>query len=265
VEIEIESESESESEPEIPPKVHFIKDQLFGRMGYMRDTTVRAAEERPANPPAKVIFVQRYDPASSFKDLEEHFAQYGTVTKSNFSRKFGFVCFEKVWSAKKAVAECHGSNLFDSEKGLNVEFSQKQPDEVGVARPLLERRERRDSRDSRGRGEDNVRDSDRNTGFVGRPANPPAKVIFVQRYDPASSFKDLEEHFAQYGTVTKSNFSRKFGFVCFEKVESAKKAVAECHGSNLFDSEKGLNVEFSQKQPDEVGVARPLLERRERR
>ena len=107
-------------------------------MSYMKDATGRAAEERPANPPAKVIFVQRYDPASSFKDLQEHFAQYGTITKSDFSRKFGFVCFQEVESAKKAVAECHGSNLFDSEKGLNVEFSQKQPDEV------LERRERRE-------------------------------------------------------------------------------------------------------------------------
>ncbi|TVU08003.1 hypothetical protein EJB05_41385 [Eragrostis curvula] len=177
------------------------------------------------------VFVKNLEPNIDSKSLHEMFSPFGTILSCKVvtdsfgqSKGYGFVQFEVEESAQDAI------------NGLNGMLANGSKIFVG----LFKRR------------------SDREVKFTN---------VYIKNLPPEFSDDDLRQQFAPFGEITSAavmrdaeGASRGFGFVNFEKPESAAEAVQKLNGKSISD--KVLYVGRAQKKEERRAELRAKFEHR---
>ena len=181
------------------------------------------------------IYVKNLPPTIDKHDLCDMFSIYGTVLSCKVvqdqegnSKRYGYIHFENVEDAQKAIAALDGKQL--GEEGAEGEGAAKK---LHVAM------------------------------FVARSARSTEDKwtnLFVKQFPEFWTEEDLKTHFEPYGEIASLCLSRdaegksmKFAFVNFTDHENAKKCIDELHGKK---HELPEGAEVKEGEPTELYVAK---------
>ena len=92
---------------------------------------------------------------------------------------------------------------------------------------------------------------------IGNSREKPENNIFVKNIPREVTAKQFHDHFSQYGLIVSAKIAEDeegdslgYGYVLYDKSESAKKAIEECHGKPWKDSKMKLYVcQLERKRP----------------
>jgi len=182
------------------------------------------------------IYIKNLDPSIQSQDLYDNFSQFGTILsckveldENSKSKGFGYVHFEEVEAANKAISQINGIEL----EGKKVQVM-----------PFQTKKQRSSS-----------------TGVV-KFTN-----IYIKNVPSQISEKDLAETFSQFGKVTscvvmtdENGTGKGFGFLNFDTAEAAAKAVEALHEKD-FHGQK-LYVARAQKKAERAQQLRKQFEER---
>ena len=180
------------------------------------------------------IYIKDLHESIQSQDLYDSFSQFGNILSCKVeteidgkSKGFGYVHFESVESAKKAIEGINGVEL--EGKVVHVfEFQTKKQ-----------------------RGASNV---------------PKFTNVYIKNLNPKVTEKDVDEKFKQFGKITSlvlmqnKTINKAFGFINYETPEEAQKAV-----ENLNDVEfmgERLYVSKAQKRSERLNELRKQFEQR---
>ena len=181
------------------------------------------------------IYVKNLPPTIDKHDLCDMFSIYGTVLSCKVvqdqegnSKRYGYIHFENVEDAQKAIAALDGKQL--GEEGAEGEGAAKK---LHVAM------------------------------FVARSARSTEDKwtnLFVKQFPEFWTEEDLKTHFEPYGEIASLCLSRdaegksmKFAFVNFTDHENAKKCIDELNGKK-YELPEGAEVK--EGEPTELYVAK---------
>ncbi|KAM6540771.1 hypothetical protein CsatB_005218 [Cannabis sativa] len=182
------------------------------------------------------VFVKNLSESTNEDDLNRIFGEFGEITSvvvmrdaDGKSRCFGFVNFENVEDAMRAVEALNGKKIDDKEWY------------VGKAQKKSEREV-----ELKVKFEQSMKEaSDKYQG-----AN-----LYVKNLDDTVSDEKLKELFSQFGTITSckvmrdpNGVSRGSGFVAFSTPEEASRALLEMNGKMIVS--KPLYVALAQRKED---------------
>uniref|UniRef100_A0A6N2MGX6 PABP n=1 Tax=Salix viminalis TaxID=40686 RepID=A0A6N2MGX6_SALVM len=163
------------------------------------------------------VYVKNLAESTTDEDLKNIFGEHGTITSAvvmrdadGKSKCFGFVNFENVDDAAKAVEALNG-NKFDDKEWY-----------VGKAQKKSER-----EFEMKGRFDQSMESVDKYQ----------ALNLYIKNLDDSINDEKLKELFSDFGTITSckvmrdpSGISRGSGFVAFSTPEEASRALAEMNG-----------------------------------
>ncbi|KAF7840819.1 polyadenylate-binding protein 2-like [Senna tora] len=182
------------------------------------------------------VFVKNLSDSTSDEDLKKIFGEFGTITSAvvmrdgdGKSKCFGFVNFENVDDAARAVEALNGKKIDDREWY------------VGKAQKKSER-----ELELKVRFEQSMKEAaDKYKG-----AN-----LYVKNLDDGISDDKFKELFTPFGTITSckvmrdpNGISRGSGFVAFSTPEEASRALLEMNGKMIVS--KPLYVALAQRKED---------------
>ncbi|GMH39880.1 hypothetical protein BSKO_07784 [Bryopsis sp. KO-2023] len=147
------------------------------------------------------------------------FKDYGEITSAMLAKEqskglkgFGFVNLKDPVAAAKAVKEMNGKEI-DGVK-VYVAAAQKKAERRKLLEERFEKRRREVQEATQG------------------------KNLYIKHLDAAVTDADLQKLFSKFGTITSAKVmsdeegkSRCFGFVCFNSMESASRALSEMNNS----------------------------------
>ncbi|KAL9143806.1 hypothetical protein ABFS82_14G257900 [Erythranthe guttata] len=182
------------------------------------------------------VFVKNLAESTTDDDLKTAFGEYGTITSSvvmrdadGKSRCFGFVNFENVDDAAKAVEALNGKKIDDKEWF------------VGKAQKKSEREQ-----ELKSKFEQTSREAVEKFQGVN---------LYVKNLDDGIDDEKLKELFAEFGTITSckvmrdpSGISRGSGFVAFSSAEEASRALSDMNGKMVVS--KPLYVALAQRKEE---------------
>jgi len=156
------------------------------------------------------IFIKNLDPALGFKDLYDHFSEFGNILSCKValneatgqSKGYGFVHFETEASAKAAIEKCNNKKIGSKEVFVG---------------PFIPKKQR-------------VQHMEKSWTNV-----------YVKDIDPEVTDEEFQKLFEQFGPVNsplikrneKTGLSEGYGFVNFLKHEDAKVAAEKLNGYKL--------------------------------
>ncbi|KAG5251249.1 polyadenylate-binding protein [Salix suchowensis] len=181
------------------------------------------------------VYVKNLAESTTDEDLKNIFGEHGTITSAvvmrdadGKSKCFGFVNFENVDDAAKAVEALNG-NKFDDKEWY-----------VGKAQKKSER-----EFEMKGRFEQSMESVDKYQ----------ALNLYIKNLDDSINDEKLKELFSDFGTITSckvmrdpSGISRGSGFVAFSTPEEASRALAEMNGKLVVS--KPLYVAPAQRKEE---------------
>ncbi|XP_011017176.1 PREDICTED: polyadenylate-binding protein 8-like [Populus euphratica] len=181
------------------------------------------------------IYVKNLSESTTDEDLKSIFGEYGAITSAvvmrdadGKSKCFGFVNFENVDDAAKAVEALNGKKFDDKEWY------------VGKAQKKSER-----ELELKGRFEQSMESVEKYQ----------AVNLYIKNLDDSVNDEKLKELFSDFGTITSckvmrdpSGISRGSGFVAFSTPEEASRALAEMNGKMVVS--KPLYVAPAQRKEE---------------
>ncbi|PON33633.1 Polyadenylate binding protein [Parasponia andersonii] len=182
------------------------------------------------------VFVKNLSESTNEEDLSRIFGEFGELTSvvvmrdaDGKSRCFGFVNFENVDDAARAVESLNGKK-FDDKEWFVGKAQKKSEREVELKLKF----------------EQSMKEAaDKYQG-----AN-----LYIKNLDDSISDEKLKELFSQYGTITSckvmrdpNGISRGSGFVAFSTPEEASRALVEMNGKMVVS--KPLYVALAQRKED---------------
>ncbi|KAK6916421.1 Polyadenylate-binding protein/Hyperplastic disc protein [Dillenia turbinata] len=182
------------------------------------------------------VFVKSLSESTTDEDLKITFGEFGTITSAvvmrdgdGKSKCFGFVNFENVDDAARAVEALNGKKFDDKEWY------------VGKAQKKSER-----EFELKLRFEQSMKEAvDKYQGVN----------LYIKNLDDSISDDNLKELFSQFGTITSckvmrdpNGMSRGSGFVAFSTPEEASKAMVEMNGKMV--ASKPLYVALAQRKEE---------------
>ncbi|KAH9692404.1 polyadenylate-binding protein 8 [Citrus sinensis] len=204
------------------------------------------------------VFVKNLDESTTDEDLKKIFGEYGTITSAvvmrdgdGKSKCFGFVNFENVDDAAKAVDALNGKKFDDREWY------------VGKAQKKSEREQ-----ELKGQFEQAMKETvDKFQGLN----------LYIKNLGDSIDDEKLKELFSEFGTITSckvmrdpSGISKGSGFVAFSTPEEASRALAEMNGKMIVskplyvavaqrkeERRARLQAQFSQMRPVAMGPSVP--------
>lgn len=183
------------------------------------------------------IYIKDLHPSIQSQDLYDNFSQFGTILSCKVeteidgrSKGFGYVHFENVEAAKKAIEGINGMEI--EGKVVHVFEFQTKKQRLG--------------------GSQNI---------------PRFTNIFVKNLNPKVTEKDLTEKFSEYGKITSlvimydnNNVSKGFGFINYSTSEEAQKAVESAHETEFVGQK--IYVAKAQKRSERLNELRKQFEQR---
>jgi len=183
------------------------------------------------------IYIKDLHPNITSQDLYDNFSQFGTILSCKVeteldgrSKGFGYVHFESVEAAKKAIEGIDGMEI--EGKVVHVFEFQSKKQRLG------------------------------NTFNVPKFTN-----IYIKNLNSQISEKELENKFSEYGKITSiflkkdnNNSSLGFGFINYSNFEEAQKAVTMAHDTEFFG--KKIYVAKAQKRAERLNELRKQFEQR---
>lgn len=183
------------------------------------------------------IYIKDLHPSIQSQDLYDNFSQFGTILSCKVeteldgrSKGFGYVHFENVEAAKKAIEGVNGMEI--EGKVVHVFEFQTKKQRLG--------------------GSQNV---------------PRFTNIFVKNLNPKVNEKELQEKFSEYGKITSlvimydnNNVSKGFGFINYSSSEEAQRSVEKAHDTE-FHGQK-IYVAKAQKKSERLNELRKQFEQR---
>lgn len=183
------------------------------------------------------IYIKDLHPSIQSQDLYDNFSQFGTILSCKVeteldgrSKGFGYVHFESVEAAKKAIEGVNGMEI--EGKVVHVFEFQTKKQRLG--------------------GSQNI---------------PRFTNIFVKNLNPKVTEKELTEKFSEYGKITSlvimydnNNVSKGFGFINYSSSEEAQRAVEQAHETE-FQGQK-IYVAKAQKKSERLNELRKQFEQR---
>lgn len=183
------------------------------------------------------IYIKDLHPSIQSQDLYDNFSQFGTILSCKVeteldgrSKGFGYVHFENVEAAKKAIEGINGMEI--EGKVVHVFEFQTKKQRLG--------------------GSQNI---------------PRFTNIYVKNLNPKVSEKELNEKFSEYGKITSlvinfdnNNVSKGFGFINYSSSEEAQNAVEKAHDTE-FQGQK-IYVAKAQKRSERLNELRKQFEQR---
>ncbi|KAI3448122.1 hypothetical protein Pfo_004787 [Paulownia fortunei] len=191
------------------------------------------------------VFVKNLSESTTEEDLQKIFGEFGTISSTvvmrnedGMSKCFGFVNFENVDDAARAVESLNG------EKIDNKEWY------VGRAQKKSER-----ELELKYRFEQSVKEAvDKSQG----------SNLYVKNLDDSIGDDKLKELFSPFGSITSckvmrdpKGISRGCGFVAFSSSEEASRALSEMNGKMIVG--KPLYVALAQRKEDRRARLQVLL------
>jgi len=184
------------------------------------------------------VFVKNFADKLDDAKFREMFEKYGPISSCTVmkdgegkSRGFGFVSFENLDDAERAVNELNGSDVPDSDLKLTVCRAQKKAEREAELSRVYEQLK-----------------AERLQRYQG-------VNLYVKNLDESVDSDELRTNFEQHGAIASakvmlddSGRSKGFGFVCFEKPDDATKAVVEMNNRML--KSKPLYVALAQRKED---------------
>lgn len=183
------------------------------------------------------IYIKDLHPSIQSQDLYDNFSQFGTILSCKVeteldgrSKGFGYVHFESVEAARKAIEGVNGMEI--EGKVVHVFEFQTKKQRLG--------------------GSQNI---------------PRFTNIFVKNINPKVSEKELHEKFSEYGKITSlvimydsNNLSKGFGFINYGSSEEAQRSVERAHDTD-FQGQK-IYVAKAQKKSERLNELRKQFEQR---
>jgi len=184
------------------------------------------------------IYIKDLAPNIESRDLYDTFSQFGHILSCKVeteidgnelkSKGFGYVHFESIEAAKKAISSVDGIEL-EGKKVHVFEFQTK-----------------------------------KQRGY--NPNQPKFTNIFIKNLNPKVTEKELNEKYSEFGKITSlvvmqdKRLGKGFAFINFETPESAQKAVENTHDTE-FQNFK-LYVAKAQKRTERLNELRKQFEQR---
>ncbi|KAL9359593.1 hypothetical protein Peur_047716 [Populus x canadensis] len=192
-------------------------------------------DSAPSNIKFNNIYVKNLAESTTDEDLKSIFEEHGAITSAvvmrdadGKSKCFGFVNFENVDDAAKAVEALNGKKFDDKEWY------------VGKAQKKSER-----ELELKGRFEQSMESVEKYQ----------AVNLYIKNLDDSVNDEKLKELFSDFGTITSckvmhdpSGISRGSGFVAFSTPEEASRALAEMNGKMVVS--KPLYVAPAQRKEE---------------
>jgi len=183
------------------------------------------------------IYIKDLHPTIQSQDLYDNFSQFGTILSCKVeteldgrSKGFGYVHFESVEAAKKAMEGVDGMEI--EGKVVHVFDFQNKKQRLGSSLNV-----------------------------------PKFTNIYIKNLNPQISEKELENKFSEYGKITSiflkkdnNKMSLGFGFINYSTFEEAQKAVTMAHDTEIFG--KKIYVAKAQKRAERLNELRKQFEQR---
>ncbi|PRW39211.1 serine arginine-rich splicing factor RS40-like isoform X1 isoform A [Chlorella sorokiniana] len=149
------------------------------------------------------VYVGNYEYDASERELERTFEKYGDVDRVEFKSGFCFVYYKDKRDAEDCIHALDGREWGRLRRRLRVEFA---------------------------KNDANVRERERSR----RSGAEPNRTLFVAGFDPRSiRTRDIERAFEEFGRLVRCEIKKSFSFVEFERLEDAKEACEQLHGSRI--------------------------------
>uniref|UniRef100_A0A2K6NWB4 RRM domain-containing protein n=1 Tax=Rhinopithecus roxellana TaxID=61622 RepID=A0A2K6NWB4_RHIRO len=197
--------------------------------GFVHFETQEAAERFTS------VYVKNFGEDMDDETLKDLFGKFGPTLnvkvmtdESGKSKGFGFVSFERLEDAQKAVDEMNGKEL--NGKQIYVGRAQKKVKRQTELKRKFEQMK-----------QDGI------TRYHG-------VNLYVKNLDDGIDDERLRKEFSPFGTITSAKVmmeggcSKRFGFVCFSSPEEATKAVTEMNGRIV--ATKPLYVALAQRKEE---------------
>eukprot|EP01091_Cochliopodium_minus_P013622 TRINITY_DN442_c0_g1_i3.p1 TRINITY_DN442_c0_g1~~TRINITY_DN442_c0_g1_i3.p1 ORF type:complete len:557 (-),score=200.65 TRINITY_DN442_c0_g1_i3:89-1759(-) len=183
------------------------------------------------------IYIKDLHPSIQSQDLYDNFSQFGTILSCKVeteldgrSKGFGYVHFENVEAAKKAIEGINGMEI--EGKVVHVFEFQTKKQRLG--------------------GSQNI---------------PRFTNIFVKNLNPKVTEKELTEKFSEYGKITSlvimydnNNVTKGFGFINYSSSEEAQRSVEKAHDTEFLGQK--IYVAKAQKRSERLNELRKQFEQR---
>ncbi|KAF7152854.1 hypothetical protein RHSIM_Rhsim01G0151600 [Rhododendron simsii] len=167
------------------------------------------------------IFVGNLDFDARQSEVERLFGRYGRVERVDIKSGFAFIYMEDERDAEDAIRRLDRIEFGRKGRRIRVEWTKQ---ERGVRRP-----------DSSRRSSSNTR---------------PSKTLFVINFDTVHTrTRDLERHFEPYGKILNVRIRKNFGFIQYESLEDATRALDATNMSKLLD--RVISVEYAVRDDDD--------------
>ncbi|KAI3431467.1 hypothetical protein D9Q98_004519 [Chlorella vulgaris] len=158
------------------------------------------------------VYVGNYEYDASERELERTFDKYGPVDRVEYKSGFCFVHYQDKRDAEDAIHALDGKEWGRLRRRLRVEFA---------------------------KNDANVREREK----ARRNSAEPNRTLFVAGFDPRGvRTRDLEKAFEEFGRLARCEIKKTFSFVEFEKIEDAKEACEQLHGTRINGRE--ITVEY---------------------
>ncbi|EFN53940.1 hypothetical protein CHLNCDRAFT_25380 [Chlorella variabilis] len=158
------------------------------------------------------VYVGNYEYDASERELERTFDKYGPVERVEYKSGFCFVHYKDKRDAEDAIHALDGREWGRLRRRLRVEFA---------------------------KNDANVREREK----ARRNSADPNRTLFVAGFDPRGiRTRDIEKAFEEFGRLVRCEIKKTFSFVEFERIEDAKEACEQLHGSRINGRE--ITVEY---------------------
>ncbi|KAK9863604.1 hypothetical protein WJX84_000557 [Apatococcus fuscideae] len=164
------------------------------------------------------VFCGNFEYGATPREIERLFDRYGVIDRIDMKTGFAFVYMKDDRDAEDAIRALDRREFGYRRRRLRVEWAKGDGD--------VKRRE-----------------------DLRRRQTKPTTTLFVVNFDVENTTeRDLERHFEQFGKLTRVQIKRNYAFIQYDEVESATKAVDNCHLSRLAG--RTISVEYVAREAD---------------
>ena len=194
------------------------------------------------NHPENNIFIKNISKDVTPREFDEYFSKYGNIISAKLaedeegeSMGYGFVLYDSMEGAQKAIKECHGKE-WNGKKLFVAQFQKNRPKQAPKYNNIYVRNIPKDW------SEDNIKEYFSKYGEIGS--------MIVKEPEADKLKKELPEE--------KRNhiLNHKYAFVCFKSLDGpAKKAVAKVPYLKIKDEAYNKKIEDIANKAKENGVS----------